>query len=224
MLFFYADDLAIVTDSTQQMTEALKRLEIYCRENHFTVNIFKTKTMKIKKSGDIGRKDIVLYKGQPLEYVNSFKYLGVTISAFMKNYVHISKLHRKGITSVNILAAKVNFQKISFLSAWRLQNAVVFPSCFYGLSTTFSSTDVLGKVLAITYFWKRWAGISKFTPNLSIICTKTTLWKYRNQNSQEEGLSLCFTRMASITKIVQVETATETLRRHFALVISVVNI
>ena len=82
------------------MTEALKILEIYCRENHLTVNISKTKMMKIKKSGDIDRKDIVLYKGQPLEYVNSFKYLGVTISAFMKDIVHISKLHRKGITSV----------------------------------------------------------------------------------------------------------------------------
>ena len=58
--FFYADDLAIVTDSTQQMTEALKKLEIYCRENHLTLNISKTKMMKIKKIGDIGRKDIVL--------------------------------------------------------------------------------------------------------------------------------------------------------------------
>ena len=102
-----------MTDSTQQITEALKRLEIYCRENNLTLNISKTKMMKIK-GGHTGRKDIVLYKGQPLEYVISFGYLGVTISAFMKDNVHISKLHRKGITFVNILAAKVNFQKISF--------------------------------------------------------------------------------------------------------------
>ena len=108
--YFYADDLAIVTNSTQQMTEALKRLKIYCRKNNLTVNISKTKMMKIRKGSHTGRKDIVLYKGQPLEYVNSFEYLGVTKSAFMKDKIHNSKLHRKGITSVNILAAKVNFQ------------------------------------------------------------------------------------------------------------------
>ena len=95
-----------MTDSTQQMTEALKRLEIYCRENNLTVNIFKTKMMKIRKGGHTGRKDIVLYKGQPLEYVNWFEYLGVTISAFMEDNVHNSKLHRQGITSVNIREGK----------------------------------------------------------------------------------------------------------------------
>ena len=64
----------------------------------------------------------------------------------MKDSVHISKLHRKGITAVNILAAKVNFQKISFLLAWRLLNAAVLPSCSYGLSKTSSSTDFLVKI------------------------------------------------------------------------------
>ena len=85
----------------------------------------------------------------------------------MKNNVHIPKLHRKGITSVNILAAKVNFQKISLLLAWRLLIAAVLPSCSNRLSTTSSSTDVLVKVIA--YFWKKWVGISKFTSNSKLI-------------------------------------------------------
>ena len=108
--YFYADDLtAVVTDSTQKMTEVLKRLEFYCRENNLTVNISMTKMMKIRKRGHTGRKDIVLHNGQPLKYVNSFENLCVTISAFLKDNVHVSKLHRKGITSVNILAAMVIF-------------------------------------------------------------------------------------------------------------------
>ena len=111
--------------------------------------------MKIIKGGHTGRKDIVLYKGQPLEYVISFEYLDVTKSVFMRDNVHISKLHREGVTSVNILAAKVNFQKILFLS--------ILPSCSHGLSTTTSSTNFLVKVIA--YFWKRWTGISKCTSN-----------------------------------------------------------
>ena len=78
------------------------------------MNISKTKMMKIRKCGQTGRNDIVLYKGQPLQNVKSFEYSGVTISAFMKDNVQISKLHRNSITSINILAAKVNFQKISF--------------------------------------------------------------------------------------------------------------
>ena len=49
--------------------------------------------MKIRKGGNTDRKDIVLYKGQPLEYVISFEYIGATISAFMNDNVHISKLH-----------------------------------------------------------------------------------------------------------------------------------
>ena len=54
--YFYADDLSIVTDSTQQMTEALESLEVYCRENNLTVNISKTKMIKIRKRGHTGRK------------------------------------------------------------------------------------------------------------------------------------------------------------------------
>ena len=141
----------------------------------------------------------------------------------MKNNVHIPKLHRKGITSVNILAAKVNFQKISLLLAWRLLIAAVLPSCSNRLSTTSSSTDVLAKVIA--YFWKKWVGISKFPSNSKLIHNLYEEDFLEIQKSkQEEDQSLCFTRMASITKFAQVETATETLRRHFAFVNSVDNI
>ena len=61
--YFYADDLLIVTDSTQQMTEALESLEVYCRENNLTVNFSKTKMIKIRKRGHIGRKGPCFIQG-----------------------------------------------------------------------------------------------------------------------------------------------------------------
>ena len=44
------------------------------------------------------------------------------------------------------------------------------------------------------------------------------------KTAPKEGLLLCFTQMVSITKFVRVETATETLQRHFAFVNSLDNI
>ena len=60
--YFYADDLAIVTDSTQKITEALKRLDIYCRENNLSVKISKTyrKVVKTYRKGANGKKNKIL--------------------------------------------------------------------------------------------------------------------------------------------------------------------
>lgn len=72
----YADDVAILADHVEGLKEMLKKLEKYVDENKLQVNVGKTKIMRCTN----GRKEKIKwkwnFKGDIIEEVNSFKYLG----------------------------------------------------------------------------------------------------------------------------------------------------
>ncbi|KAF4523230.1 hypothetical protein B566_EDAN011768, partial [Ephemera danica] len=76
-VIMYADDLAIVSEELGAIQEASQRLETWCGINMLEVNVNKTKVMRFKKGGP-PPKEYITYKGEKLEYTNSFKYLGIT--------------------------------------------------------------------------------------------------------------------------------------------------
>ena len=88
----------------------------------------KTKLMKVRKGGNVSKSDKLFLKGLEIEYVNSFKYLGIVFSAYSKPNCHIKHLTERGIKVTNILNAKVAFSKLNFTSAMRLFEAVILPS------------------------------------------------------------------------------------------------
>ena len=74
----FADDLILTADNTEGLKEMLDRLAKYCDKNKSTVNTKKTKIMVFRRGGKLGKKNKWVYKGEPLEVVQEFKYLGFT--------------------------------------------------------------------------------------------------------------------------------------------------
>ena len=80
-LLLFADDMVLFSNTKKGLQNGLQGLEKYCDDWGLTVNIEKTKCMVFKKGGKIGKLDKWSYKGEPLETVKHFKYLGFILSS-----------------------------------------------------------------------------------------------------------------------------------------------
>ena len=76
----YADDLVFLSRSKQLgIQKGLVTLHDFCNNNKLTANTYKSKLIYISKRTPAQLPDIY-YNGQVLEWVDKFKYLGVTFS------------------------------------------------------------------------------------------------------------------------------------------------
>ena len=80
-LLLFADDAVLFSETQEGLQESLYNLEAYCDKWNLTVNIEKTKVMVFRKGGSISKAFKWTYKGQELEIVNNFNYLGIVMSS-----------------------------------------------------------------------------------------------------------------------------------------------
>ena len=80
-LLMFADDLALFSETREGLQEGLNNLQSYCTKWGLTVNVSKTKVVVFRKGGRLARNDVFFYAGGEIEVVQSFKYLGCSISS-----------------------------------------------------------------------------------------------------------------------------------------------
>ena len=76
----YADDIVLLSDNEEGLQDALHALHTYCVKNRLTVNTTKSKVMYFSKKV-IKSLSTMTYNDEPLEYVQSFKYLGLNFNS-----------------------------------------------------------------------------------------------------------------------------------------------
>ena len=79
-LLLYADDTVILSDSRKGLQNLLDRLYTYSSDWNIEVNIDKTKIVIFRKGFRLCRDDKWFYNNEPVEVVNSFAYLGITLN------------------------------------------------------------------------------------------------------------------------------------------------
>ena len=72
----FADDVALLSSTRQQMQTKSEKLEKESERIGLKINIEKTKIMKLNPKN----KDPIILRGQEVEEVNKFVYLGATIT------------------------------------------------------------------------------------------------------------------------------------------------
>jgi hypothetical protein len=77
----FADDMALVAESRQELGSILGRLSTTCRKFGMKINVGKTKVMTIGKNDEDDEKTEISLDGKEVEEVDSFKYLGSWITA-----------------------------------------------------------------------------------------------------------------------------------------------
>ena len=71
----WADDLVLLSENENNLTQLLETLDAYCKDNKLTINIEKSKCMIFNKTGRLIRRNFFI-NGNKLENIRNYKYLG----------------------------------------------------------------------------------------------------------------------------------------------------
>ena len=130
----FADDTALVADSEVKLRRLVEEFGRVCQRRSLKVNVGKSKVMKCSREAGGGHLDIRL-NGEPLEKVDSFKYLGSVIAADGKVEtevkVRVNEAGRVHGGLRKILKSRSLHMKVKR----KLYEGIVVPTALYGAET-----------------------------------------------------------------------------------------
>ena len=80
LLLLYADDVLLFSYDIESMQRVLGVLETFCESSGLTIKVEKTKLMVVRTKQP-HQYPTLMYKGEPIQCLQSFKYLGIDIPA-----------------------------------------------------------------------------------------------------------------------------------------------
>ncbi|KAJ4444982.1 hypothetical protein ANN_06781 [Periplaneta americana] len=164
-IYAYADEMVIVSQNLENAQTAFDKLATWATKNDLTLNEDKTVKMSFRRGGRLSAKDQLLYKNKPLQNIQHFKYLGISLQTRGDVYdLHIKE---------RIAAAKMTKNSIKNLSKLSLNTAItlfrlkVAPTITSRLQIIWESLkkknlEDIEKVKA--RFLRRALSLSKYTP------------------------------------------------------------
>ena len=81
LLLLYADDIVLFGKTPEELQKSLNILEEYCDRWKLTVNTAKTKILVFRKGGRLSSNLQFTYKGNNIEIVSKFCYLGIVFTS-----------------------------------------------------------------------------------------------------------------------------------------------
>ena len=152
----YADDTVIYTygptksEASAKLQNSVDSLSQWCEKNQLTININKTKVMffgtrkMCKQISDVS----VKLNNRPLEYVKTFKYLGVNLDMELKFNVHAKAVYKLASHKTNIL--RLIRPYITEFTATQIYKMKILPYIDYGdifyMSSNAESLENLNKL------------------------------------------------------------------------------
>ncbi|XP_053395382.1 uncharacterized protein LOC123523921 isoform X1 [Mercenaria mercenaria] len=134
-LLLYADDIHVVimAESEEELRKGLFLLEDYCDRWKLSVNSTKTKIMIFKKGGQLKYDLQFLFKGQVLDIVNNFTYLGIVFTtggSFKMAYDTLAGQATKAMYKLK--SALVKYPGMPIKSQLELFDKLILPILNYG--------------------------------------------------------------------------------------------
>lgn len=172
----YADDIALLAEEPGELRKMLKTLEKYAGKNKLEVNVQKTKVMVCKNRGREKKgwqREIFKYKGEDIEEVKQFKYLGFTFTAGGSVREHVRQTAGKIQRVINktwgvMKRARINNLKDRLILLEAIARAgFMYGGEIWGWDCWDDVNKVQGRYVKMalgvsvntaTYLWKREAG------------------------------------------------------------------
>lgn len=168
-LLLYADDIVILAEEVEVLQAMIDRLEKYCDDWNLEVNLTKSKIMVFRNGGRLASREKWFFKGEEVEIVNEYNYLGMILTPKMVFSKHV--LNRNGMAKGCINATWKSFlskNHISMKTKYYLFEAVCRSIQSYGAQvwghTHFEEVDKLQR-----YFLKRILKLPNLTPNYALM-------------------------------------------------------
>ena len=77
-ILLYADDIVLITSNENDLQFLLCLVENWCKRWRLEVNLTKTNILHVRKKRKLQSKFMFLFNKRPVDYCNSYKYLGLT--------------------------------------------------------------------------------------------------------------------------------------------------
>ena len=82
-ILMYADDIVLLTENEPDMQFLLSIVECWCSKWRLEVNLTKTNVMHVRGPGKSKSMFMFIFNRRPVDYCNSYRYLGVTLNEFL---------------------------------------------------------------------------------------------------------------------------------------------
>ena len=139
-LLLYADDIVVLADSVKDLQRMMKAVEGFCRRWRLQVNMSKTKVVEFGARG-VGKVK-VLWKGEELEEVAEYKYLGMLVEKGGRWKKTKEKMLRKARRAAALawnMAVRGGDMSVKGMS--NIWTALIRPHLEYGAEILNSHTD-----------------------------------------------------------------------------------
>ena len=147
----WADDLVLISQSSNGLQACLNKLESYCNKWHLNVNVKKTKTMVMAPGNP--KLPNFYFNGETLECVKTYKYLGLVISNNGKttNMVNdrILKAKRASFALKQAISTTQNISTKLSLSLFdkQIEPILLYGSPIWGAPTCTCTLKIRGNIL-----------------------------------------------------------------------------
>ena len=181
----FADDLAIISRSPNELQKQISRLEKYCKSMDLIINTDKTEVMIFHK-GSLSKREKdfnFLLNGNILRVVKHFKYLGFTFSQQLSFTEHLKKIMSKAKAKIGQIFARLKKMNMKLKIAKKIFECYVLPTFSYGGVLWFGKTSIaqtMAMESMFTKYLKRYLGIS-YAANNATIYYLTTSFPLTNQ-------------------------------------------
>ena len=144
LVLMYADDTIILADSESNMQVALKALQQYCDTWKLEINCSKTKISIFSRGKTKTNKYNFLYKGNKIEIVDSYKYLGIEFRSTGSFKFTIDSLKQQASRAMYALISKIRRHNLPIDIQLELFDSTVLPIMLYGCEIWgYSRSDIL---------------------------------------------------------------------------------
>lgn len=150
----FADDIAIITRTKQELITVFKKLEHKAKEYGLTINEQKTKYLKLRNHNEENENGIQIQsneKAYAFERVRQFDYLGVTIEDKSEEESEINKRLQSGSRAMSSLKGVMLSKMVSRRVKVRVYKTVIRPTVLYGAETWVVNKKIENKLL----IWER---------------------------------------------------------------------
>ena len=96
----WADDILILSETTDGLQQKLNALQGYCDMNKLSVNTKKTQCMIFNKTGRLLKNHLFTYKNTKLECVREYKYLGFLVTPSGEVRSGLKDLRKRGLKAL----------------------------------------------------------------------------------------------------------------------------
>uniref|UniRef100_A0A146M389 Retrovirus-related Pol polyprotein LINE-1 n=3 Tax=Lygus hesperus TaxID=30085 RepID=A0A146M389_LYGHE len=167
-ILMFADDFVLVAETVVGLQRNINILENYCETWGLQVNMSKSKIMVFRRGGRLAARESWTFKGQGIEVVNTYTYLGVVMTPGLSLVPHIRErvtAAKHGLNSV--WKAFMDNVYIPLNSRLQIFQSVTRAVATYGAQVWgWQRIDSLEKLLR--FFIKRLFWLPEQTPNYAL--------------------------------------------------------